>query len=82
MFLSKKHNFQLNLSKNSFKAYHILPFGAGIEALIVGEYEKLADMVIWSELPRAARLSTSYFLVHFGVALQHSENMLTNLRKY
>ena len=57
MFLSKKHNFQLNLSKNSFNALqsawgksHNLRFGAGIEALIDGEYEKLADMVIWSEL--------------------------------
>ena len=43
MFLSKKHSFQLKLSKNSFKARqsalalsHNLRFGAGIEALIVG----------------------------------------------
>ena len=42
-----------------FKA--TLRFGAGIEALIDGEYEKLADMVIWSELPRGAMLCTSYF---------------------
>ena len=36
-------------------------FVVGIEALIDGEYEKLADMVILSELLRGARLCTPYF---------------------
>ena len=61
VFLSRKHNFQLNMSKNSFNARqsaltqnHILRLRAGIEALIDGEYKKLADM-------DSHRLWTSYY---------------------
>ena len=52
MFLSKKHNYQLKLINLCFGIKPQFALRAGIEALIDGEYKKLADMVIWCKLPR------------------------------